>query len=144
MNDIGLKKDHILGTGATAIAGGALGGAIGALLGPGAMALAVVAGGALGATAGDQLMEKLDERGDIGHFEQVYMSMEHYVQGMTWEDYRPAYAYGIEHRDDPEAKDPHRFLVEWERVRGESRLSAADAWAAVFHVQRAYRLAGKE
>lgn len=134
-----LKKDHILGAGAGALAGGALGGAAGGLLaGPAGMALGVSAGVALGAVAADQFVEEHDPRGDLGHFEQVFRTTAYYKEGMAWEDYRPAYAYGMAVYHNPDRADPEHFIQEWALHRGASRLSADEAWPAAEHVRRSY------
>src|SRR3954467_10418045 len=62
-----LKKDHVLGTGSAALAGGAAGAAIGAVVGgPVGLAFGAAAGGALGAVAGDRAAEAVDARQDLG------------------------------------------------------------------------------
>ena len=71
-----LKKDHILGSGSAALAGGAAGAAIGAMMGgPAGLAVGAAAGGALGAVAGHRASEARDPRDDLGHFQQIYRTM---------------------------------------------------------------------
>jgi hypothetical protein len=92
-----LKKDHILGAGSAALAGGAAGAAIGGMLaGPAGIAVGAAAGGALGAVVGNRASEKADPREDLGHFQQIFHTMPYYVSGLDWHDYAPAYRYGIE------------------------------------------------
>lgn len=136
----GLKKDHVWATGAVALAGGVAGATAGVLAaGPLGAAVGTVAGVALGAQWGDQVAEAADPRGDLGHFEQIYQSMPYHVPGMTWDDYRPAYQYGIEtHRLGHATWDLPLTDDEWVAVREHSRLSAPDARAAMEHVWRAY------
>lgn len=92
-----LKKDHILGAGSAALAGGAAGAALGAIVGgvPG-LAVGAAAGGALGAVWGDRASEAVDPRDDLGHFQQIFHTMPYYVEGHTWHDYAPAYRYGLD------------------------------------------------
>jgi hypothetical protein len=95
-----LKKDHVLGTGSAALAGGAAGAAIGAVVGgPVGLAIGAAAGGALGAVAGDRAAEAVDARQDLGHFQQIFRTMPYYVDGHDWHDYAPAYRYGLENHD---------------------------------------------
>jgi len=95
-----LKKDHVLGTGSAALAGGAAGAAIGAVVGgPVGLAIGAAAGGALGAVAGDRAAEAVDGRQDLGHFQQIFRTMPYYVDGHDWHDYAPAYRYGLESHD---------------------------------------------
>ena len=92
-----LKKDHILGSGSAALAGGAAGAAIGAMMGgPAGLAVGAAAGGALGAVAGHRASEARDPRDDLGHFQQIYRTMPYYADGRDWHDYAPAYRYGLE------------------------------------------------
>ncbi|TWH99726.1 hypothetical protein IP90_03034 [Luteimonas cucumeris] len=136
-----LHKDHILSTGGATLGGGVVGAVIGAVVGgtPG-LTLGAVAGGALGAIAGEHLSEAADTRGDLGHFQQVFHTMEYYVDGMTWDDYKPAYRYGLDtyatRGGQPFAQASAQLAQDWPRVRGESRLEWPQAQAAVAHAWR--------
>lgn len=138
-----LRKDHVFGAGAAALTGGAAGGALGMLVGgPVGLAVGAAAGGALGALAGDRAAEAVDPRSDLGRFHQVFHTMPYYVSDMTWDDYAPAYDYGIA---TYEAGSPHTFLAAepilergWEAARGDSRLLWSEARDAVAHVWRWY------
>lgn len=143
MGDI--KKDHVFGAGAAALAGGAAGGAVGMVVGgPVGLVVGAAAGGALGAIAGDRASEAVAPDDDIGRFRQVFDSMPYYVSGMTWDDYEPAYRYGIAQYRDRERQGGHEpFAVAepaleagWEVVRGKSRLLWSEAREAVEHVWR--------
>ncbi len=92
-----LKKNHVLGAGSAALAGGAAGAAIGAVLaGPAGLAVGAAAGGAIGAVAGNRAAEASDRRDDLGHFQQIFGTMPYYVDGHDWHDYAPAYRYGLQ------------------------------------------------
>lgn len=92
-----LKKDHILGAGSAALAGGAAGAALGAVVaGVPGLAVGAAAGGALGAVWGDRASEAADRRDDLGHFQQIFHTMPYYVDGHSWHDYAPAYRYGLD------------------------------------------------
>lgn len=136
-----LKKDHVLGAGAGAVAGGATGAAIRAAVGgPVGLAVGAAAGGALGALIGDRAAEARDKRGHLGHFEQIYRDMPYYADGMTWEDYAPAYRHGLDtwrtlgvrEFGDAEAD----LEAGWGRARDASRLQWAQARGAVEHASR--------
>jgi hypothetical protein len=92
-----LKKNHVLGAGSAALAGGAAGAAIGAVVaGPAGLAVGAAAGGALGAVYGNRASEAADPRDDLGHFQQIFKTMPYYVSGHAWHDYAPAYRYGLD------------------------------------------------
>lgn len=134
-----LEKDHFLGAGSSALAGGVIGCAAGGLIAgvPGA-AVGAAAGGALGAVVGHRAAEARDKRGDLGHFQQIYQTMPYYIAGMTWDDYAPAYRLGLDSYPTRGATpiDQARAALEpeWTRVRGTSRLTWPQAEAAIAHV----------
>ena len=134
-----LKKDHVLGTGSAALAGGAAGAAIGAAVGgPVGMAVGAVAGGAIGAVAGDRASEAVDARQDLGHFQQIFRTMPYYVDGHDWHDYAPAYRYGLDSRDrfrgQALAQAESQLQGGWESAaRFGSRLDWRQARPAVEH-----------
>jgi hypothetical protein len=136
-----LKKDHILGAGTAAVAAGATGAAIGAAVaGPPGLVVGAVAGGALGAVLGDRAAEAADSRDDLGHFEQIYREMPYFVEGMNWDDYAPAYRYGIEtyriHGGRPFVEAETQLEQGWGRARDRSRLAWVHARGAVEHAWR--------
>ncbi|HST46138.1 MAG TPA: hypothetical protein VLK29_13050 [Luteimonas sp.] len=134
-----LKKDHVLASGAGALAAGAIGGAIGGVLaGPPGIVAGVAAGAALGAVGAHKASEAVDPRGDLGHFEQIYQTMPYYVTGMTWSDYAPAYAYGLRTHDGAGGDSAHGVVGEegWQQAKGASRLLWSEAQPAVAHVWR--------
>jgi hypothetical protein len=92
-----LKKNHVLGAGSAALAGGAAGAALGAVVaGPAGLAVGAAAGGALGAVYGNRVSEAADTRRDLGHFQQIFKTMPYYIDGHDWHDYAPAYRYGLD------------------------------------------------
>ena len=134
-----LKKDHVFGAGGSALAGGAVAGAIGGLLaGVPGFAVGAVAGTALGAVFGHKAAEASDKRGDLGHFQQIYNTMPYFVDGMTWDDYAPAYRLGLDNYvtrgATPIAQARDALEAEWTRARGASRLSWQQAEPAIAHV----------
>lgn len=136
-----LKKDHVLGAGIAAVAAGALGAAIGAVVaGSGGLAVGAVVGGVLGALFGNRTAEKADERDELGHFKQVYDKMPYHQDGMEWDDYAPAYAYGMEtfrtHGGRVFGEVAADLESGWPRARGASRLSWPQAQPAIEHAWR--------
>lgn len=135
-----LQKVHVLGAGACALAGGVLLGGLGYLpFGPPGLVAGVVAGVALGALLGHRLSESADPRGDLGHFEQIYRRAEYYVEGMTWDDYAPAYGLALDayarRQRDPELVAAE-LEADWRSLRGRSRLEWAQAYPAIQHAWR--------
>ena len=134
-----LKKDHILGSGSAALAGGAAGAAIGAMMGgPAGLAVGAAAGGALGAVAGHRASEARDPRDDLGHFQQIYRTMPYYADGHDWHDYAPAYRYGLQAWDQHRGRDlaavESQLQGGWESAqRFGSRLQWQQARPAIEH-----------
>ena len=136
-----LRKDHILGAGSAAVVGGAAGAAIGAVIaGPIGLAAGAVAGGALGAVLGDRAAEANDPRDDLGHFQQIYREMPYFIDGMEWNDYAPAYRYGLETyrtRGAQPFREAEPDLEHgWGPARDTSRLNWPQARNAVEHAWR--------
>ncbi|MEO6263664.1 MAG: hypothetical protein ABIO58_01625 [Luteimonas sp.] len=134
-----LKKDHILGAGSAALAGGAAGAAIGAAIaGPAGLAVGAAAGGVLGAVIGNRASEAADTRQDLGHFQQIFRTMPYYVDGHDWHDYAPAYRYGLDtyatHGGRPLTEVESQLQGGWEAAaRFGSRLQWQQAQPAVAH-----------
>lgn len=137
-----LKKDHIVGAGSGALAGGVAGAALGAVVaGPPGMAVGAVAGVAIGANAGDRIAEARDRRENLGHFQQIFHSMPYYIPGHDWHDYAPAYRYGIDtyasHGGQSFEHAESVLQGGWEaRSRFGSRLNWQQARPAVEHAWR--------
>lgn len=136
-----IRKDHVVGTGAAALTGGAAGGAIGMLVaGPVGLAVGAAAGGALGAVVGERAAHRSEPDETLGRFEQVFHTMPYYVSGMAWDDYAPAYRYGIAtyHRSGGRAFLAAEPALEqgWDAARGASRLLWSEAREAVAHAWR--------
>ena len=136
-----LKKDHVLGAGASAVTGGVVGAVIGGVVaGPAGIAIGAVAGTAIGAVTGHKASEAVDDRGDLGHFQQIFHTMPYYVSGMAWSDYAPAYRYGIDTHErlgqQPFAQAEVELEQGWAEVRDGSRLLWDEAREAVAHAWR--------
>lgn len=136
-----LKKDHVLGAGTSAIAGGAVGAAIGGVVaGPPGIALGAAAGTAVGAILGHKTSEAIDPRGNLGHFQQIHHTMPYFKAGMTWDDYAPAYQYGLDTYTTQGAQAfelaEAKLSEGWPRARDISRLDWQSAAPAVAHAWR--------
>lgn len=136
-----LKKDSVLGTGGGAVAGGAAGAAIGTVVaGPIGLAAGAVVGGVLGAVSGSRLSHAVDSTDDLGHFEQIYRSTGYYQDSYTWDDYAPAYRYGLDSYKDRGdrsfAQAEEGLAPGWEQARGASTLTWLQARSAVEHAWR--------
>ena len=136
-----LKKDHIVGAGASAVAAGTVGAVIGGVVaGPPGIVLGAAAGTALGAVVGHKAAEAVDARGDLGHFQQIFHTMPYYVSEMTWSDYAPAYRYGLQTHADaagaPFAQAEGALEQGWQQAKGGSRLLWSEARGAVEHAWR--------
>lgn len=134
-----LQKRHVLGAGGTALVGGVAAGALGFLLGgPAAMVAGVVVGTTAGALLGHRFAESVDPRGNLGHFQQLYLNMPYYVDGMTWDDYAPAYRFGLDtyrtRGAEPFDLAAPALGTQWHIRRAGSRLDWDQAGEAVRHV----------
>lgn len=136
-----LQKVHVFSAGGSALVAGALAAALGGwIAGPPGVVVGAAIGGALGAFAGQKFAAARDVRGDLGHFEQIYRKTSYYVDGMTWEDYGPAYRYGLRthkrHGHGDFNACEAELEADWSGHRGASRLSWQQARHAVAHAWR--------
>ncbi|MEO8855997.1 MAG: hypothetical protein ABI343_03315 [Burkholderiaceae bacterium] len=133
---------HPMGTGIGAALGGA---AAGAVTGTAAGPLGTVVGAALGAIvgglAGKSAAEAIDPTSEDLYWRDHFVHRP-YAQGATFDDYGPAYGYGVHavgrhpgrRFEDVEAE----LARDWDSARGRSRLewarareAARDAWMRV-------------
>lgn len=141
----GAPGAHPVGTGVgTALGGIAAGAAAGAVAGPvGAVAGAIV-GGVVGGLAGKGVAENIDPSVEEAYWEENFASRPYYSEGTAFDEYRPAYRYGVDARRRSDTRtfdEVERDLArDWEQARGRSKLgwdkaklAARDAWD---HVER--------
>jgi len=139
----GAPGAHPVGTGVGAAAGGmAAGAAAGAIGGP----VGAVAGAAIGAIAGGLagkgVAEMIDPTVEEAYWRETYTSRPYVTKGSNYDDYGPAYRYGIDNYskypgkkfDDVEAD----LSRDWQRAKGKSTLAwdnakhaARDSWQRV-------------
>jgi hypothetical protein len=132
----------LLGGAAGGIAGGAAAGAaMGGMTGPVGAALGAVVGGVAGAFAAKDFAEVVDPVAEDAYWRDNYANRP-YASGLEYEEYRPAYGYGV----DAYKRYPDRRFDEiepelsrdWNNKRGSSGLewdrakhAARDAWQRV-------------
>ncbi len=133
---------HPVGTGLGAAGAGAAGAAIGMVAGPVGAAVGAVVGAVAGGLAGKGVAESIDPTVEHAHWEQVHATRPYYEKGHSYDEYRPAYQYGIDSharhqgrswdqvesdlgRDWDKAKAHSK--LNWEKAKGATR----DAWDRV-------------
>lgn len=142
---------HKAATGAGAVVGGAAGGvaggaaagaAVGGMTGPVGAAVGAAAGAVAGAVAGKGIAKAVDPGAEDRYWRDNYSSRPYIASGSTYDDYGPAYRYGV----DAYSRNPERRFDElepdlgrdWDRSRGRSSLewdrarhASRDAWDRV-------------
>ena len=158
MVDLKDKEDsHPAATGAGAVVGGVAGGvaggaaagaAVGGMTGPVGAAVGAAVGAVAGALAGRR-MAKIDPDAEDTYWRDNYAGRSYVTGGSSYDDYAPAYRYGVDsYSRYPDRKfedvEPElgrdwgtargRSSLEWERAKHASR----DAWQRVSdNVERA-------
>jgi hypothetical protein len=148
----GAPGAHPVGTGVGAAAGGAAAAAAGAAIGAAISGPAAPIGGAVGAVvgavagglAGKGVAEQVNPTVEDEYWRTTYSTRPYYEQGVTYDEYRPAYQYGWEYRAKPQYRGKTFDEIEpemqrdWDAHRGQSKLSwakarnaARDAWHRV-------------
>lgn len=133
---------HPLGTGIGAALGGAAAGAVtGSAAGPLGTVVGTALGAIVGGLAGKSAAEAIDPTSEDIYWRDNFAARP-YAQGASFDDYGPAYGYGVHafnrhpgrRFDDVEAE----LARDWDSARGRSRLewarareAARDAWMRV-------------
>ena len=146
--DTGTRRDpitgapgaHPVGTGVGALLGGAAAGAaIGTIAGPVGTVIGAAVGAIAGGLAGKGVAESIDPTQEAAHWRDNYTSRPYVAAGSSFDDYGPAYGYGVSAygrhpgtRFDDAEPDLARG---WSNARGTSTLTwdhakdaARDAW----------------
>jgi hypothetical protein len=139
----GAPGAHPVGVGVGTAAGGlAAGAAAGAVAGPVGAAVGAVVGGIAGGLAGKGIAESIDPTAEEAYWRENYTSRPYYQKDTTFDDYSPAYRYGVDQRiragnrrwDEAETE----MSTGWHTAKGKSRLgwdkaklAARDAWDRV-------------
>jgi hypothetical protein len=139
----GAPGAHPVGTGIGAAAGGlAAGAAAGTVAGPVGTLVGAAIGAVAGGLAGKGVAELIDPTAEYEYWADNYRDRPYYTHGFGYEDYGPAYRYGVDSYtlynnrtwDAAEAD----LASGWEGAKGKSRLAwndakhaARDAWKRV-------------
>jgi hypothetical protein len=93
-------------------------------------------GAAVGGMAGKGVAKMVNPQAEDAHWRNAYQTQPYYTPGYTYDDYAPAYALGYNSAGRyPGGYDMHEneLSTEWERTKGNSRLS----WDQAKHASRA-------
>jgi hypothetical protein len=139
----GAPGSHPVGTGLGAAAGGiAAGAAVGTVAGPVGTLVGAVAGAVAGGLAGKGIAEMIDPTAEEAYWRENYASRPYVASEGTFDDYGPAYRYGVDSYGRFEGRtfeqaEPE-LMREWDRAKGTSRLgwekakyASRDAWQRV-------------
>jgi len=134
---------HPVGTGVGALAGGALAGAAaGTVAGPVGTVVGAAVGAVAGGLAGKAVAEQIDPTVEDAYWRDNYTSRPYVEPGSSYDDFGPAYSYGVNSYstyagrdwDDVEAELSGRWntmrgssSLEWDRAKHATR----DAWNRV-------------
>lgn len=139
----GAPGAHPIGTGVGAALGGAAAGAAaGTVVGPVGTVVGAAVGAIVGGLAGKGVAEAIDPTLELVYWRENYQSRPYADKGLAFDQYEPAYGYGIaafskypgRSFDDVDAD----LSRDWSASRGKStlawdraRLAARDAWDRV-------------
>ena len=132
----GAPGAHPVGTGLGAAAGGAAAGAVaGTVAGPVGTLLGAAAGAIAGGLAGKGVAEIIDPTVEEAYWRTNYSSRPYVTRDATFDDYGPAYRYGVTSYSRYPGRTFGQAEAElrrdWERDRGTSRLEWNEARHAV-------------
>ena len=116
---------HPLGTGVGAAGGATAGAMIGVVGGPIGVAAGAAAGAVLGGLTGKAIAEKLDPAAEDAYWINQYQMESYYEEGLNYDDYGPAYRYGLEvYAPGSTFDEVEELLAEnWSLWKGKSFLS---------------------
>lgn len=132
---------HPIGTGVGAAAGGIAGaaaaGAIaGSTVGPAGTIVGALAGAVVGGLAGKGVAELIDPTAEEAYWRDNYSSRPYVTRGATFDDYGPAYRYGVDSYGRYEGREfddvESELSRDWQRAKGNSKLT----WDNAKHATR--------
>ena len=139
----GAPGSHPVGTGVGAVAGGiAAGAAAGTVAGPIGTAVGAAVGAIAGGLAGKGIAEMIDPTAEDAYWRDNYSTRPYITSGASYDDYGPAYRYGV----DAYSRYPGRAFDDveselsrdWNRAKGKSKLeweraksATRDSWQRV-------------
>jgi hypothetical protein len=136
---VGVPSHPVAAVVGAVVAGGATGAVVGTAAGPVGTAIGAVVGAVAGGLGGDAIASSVSEAAENSHWRENYKSRPYVLNGTTYDDYGPAYAFG-EHarRRQPDASfnDVEQDLAGgWGGARRNSKLewehakhAVRDAW----------------
>lgn len=139
----GAPGAHPVGTGLGAMVGGAAAGAAtGTVAGPVGTIIGAAVGAIVGGLAGKSVAEKIDPTLEEGYWRENYVSRPYVSSEHTYDDYGPAYGYGVasyQRLAGSSFEDAESDLARgWNDARGNSSLdwerakgAVRDAWTRV-------------
>lgn len=133
----GAPGSHPVGTGIGAAAGGvAAGAAAGSVAGPVGTVVGAAIGAVAGGLAGKGIAEMIDPTVEEAYWRETYSSRPYVTQGATYDDYGPAYMYGVENYPRYAGRSFDEVEPElgrdWQRAKGKSSLT----WDNAKHATR--------
>lgn len=132
----GAPGSHPVGTGVGAAAGGAAGAMAGTLAGPVGTVVGAAVGAVAGGLGGKGVAEAIDPTREDAYWRENYSSREYVKQGDSFDDYGPAYRFGVDSygRSDGRTFDQSEpnLMRDWERNKGSSSLT----WDRAKHASR--------
>jgi hypothetical protein len=139
----GAPGAHPVGTGLGAASGGLAAGALaGSVAGPVGTLVGAVAGAVAGGLAGKGIAEMIDPTAEEAYWRENYSSRPYIASGSTYDDYAPAYRYGVDNYRRFEGRtfeqSESELMRDWERAKGTSKLTwdnakqaTRDAWQRI-------------
>ncbi len=127
---------HPVGTGVGAAAGGmAAGAAVGTVAGPVGTLVGAAAGAVAGGLAGKAAAHRIDSDEEDAYWQENYGSRSYVNTGASYDDYRPAYRFGVQSYSSYPGRSFDEVDGElgrnWDTARGDSKLSWDHAKHAV-------------
>lgn len=139
----GAPGAHPVGTGVGAAAGGIAAGAIaGSVAGPVGTLVGAAVGAVAGGLAGKGVAEMIDPTAEEAYWRENYSSRSYVNSGASFDDYGPAYRYGVDSYGRYEGRTFEQveadMMRDWDQTRGSSGLTwdkarhaARDSWQRI-------------
>ncbi len=133
----GAPGAHPIGTGVGAILGGAAAGAAtGTVAGPVGTVIGAAVGAVVGGLAGKGVAESIDPTREEAYWRENYASRPYVEAGSSYDDFGPAYAYGVNSYGTHAGRDfddvESDLSGRWNAMRGKSTLG----WEEAKHATR--------
>jgi uncharacterized protein (TIGR02271 family) len=139
----GAPGSHPVGTGVGAAGAGAAGAAIGSMAGPVGTVVGAVVGAVAGGYAGKGVAETIDPTAEDAYWRENYKTRP-YAKGADYNDFAPAYRYGVESRQRYAGKNfdevETHLRTDWDRTHGKAgmawdkaKMAVRDSWDRLAH-----------